>query len=202
MVSTGWDMVSGVWNQALANEATAIDNNYKKRKEAIEESTASEEEKTAQLAALDEEYAAQKAEIQKKQWAAQQASAITGAIMAGAQAVMTAFSQLGPIGGLIALPLIVGLTVAQVALIASQPMPEFAAGGVGRGPVIVGERGPEVVNLGSTSRIMNNRDTERLMSGKTELNANFYGPVNSDVDVMRVLQLTGLRYAATKRGAA
>ena len=41
----------------------------------------------------------------------------------------------------------------------------FAEGGVAKGLALVGERGPELINVGSPSRIFSNPETERILAG-------------------------------------
>jgi len=78
-------------------------------------------------------------------------------------------------------------------LIASQPMPEFEAGGnAPPGFALVGEGGPELINIGSTSRIFPAQETARMLGGGgITQNITFTGDVNSEVDIERTMQLAG-----------
>nr|WP_315467156.1 hypothetical protein [uncultured Undibacterium sp.] len=49
-----------------------------------------------------------------------------------------------------------------------QQIPGFANGGNASGLVMVGEKGPELINLGSTSRVHSNRETNDLLSSKSD----------------------------------
>jgi hypothetical protein len=197
-----WEGISAVWTQALANEETAMENDYAKKKAAIEATITDETEKAAALAALDEEYAEKKKELQKKQWVAQQAVALVSAIMNTAQAVTSALTA-GPIIGLILAGIVGALGAVQIGLIASQPMPEFAAGGMaGPGMALVGEEGPEVMRFADRAQVYTAADTQRIMNGGGGVTQNFYGPINSDVDMIRVNQMLGAKYRAAQVGAA
>jgi len=202
-VQQAWGAISGVWQQALKNEEIAMENEYTKRKERIENSVKDEDEKTKQLEALDKEYADKRAELQKKQWVAQQAGAITTAIMNTAQGVTSALAVFPPWLGIALAATVGALGAAQVALIASQPMPEFAAGGMASpGLALVGERGPELVNFDRSARVYNNADTEKILSAGMTMNNNFYGDMRTDIDMSRLLQLSGARYRSTLRFAS
>jgi hypothetical protein len=197
------NQIIDIWNQALSNEQTALDNDYEARKANIEANVTDEEERTRQLAALEEEYAAATAEIEKKKWIAQQAAAVTGAIMAGAQAVMQGFALLGPIGGAIAATAIGVLTAIQVGLIVGQPMPSFASGGIaGPGPALVGENGPEVVQFERSARVYSNEESRAMFGGSGPQMNNYFGDVHNDTDTDRASAIIAAQYRAMLRGAA
>lgn len=198
-----WGAISAVWNQALKNEEIAMENQYAKRKANIEQSVVNEDEKAKRLEALDQEYANKRSELQKKQWIAQQAGAITTAIMNTAQGVTSALGVFPPWVGIALAATVGALGAAQVALIASQPMPEYAAGGMaGPGLALVGEQGPEIVDFKRSARVYNNADTERILSAGMTMNNNFYGDMRTDIDLTRLLQLSGARYRSAQRFAS
>lgn len=204
VVGTAWNAIEGVWSQALANEEAAMENDYAKKKAAIEATITDEEDKAAALEALDAEYAEKKKELQKKQWVAQQAGAITNAIMSTAQAVVSALAVFPPWLGIALAATVGALGAVQIGLIASQPMPEFAAGGMAQpGMALVGERGPELVRFADTAQVYSANDTRRILSGSGGgVTQNFYGPINSDVDMIRVNQMLGAKYRSAQVGAA
>lgn len=47
-------------------------------------------------------------------------------------------------------------------------IPGFASGGVGSGLALVGERGPELVDLGDRSRVFNNQQTKNIISSNSK----------------------------------
>jgi len=67
---------------------------------------------------------------------------------------------------------------------------------------IVGEQGPEAIDIGRTSRIYNAEDTKNMTRGNVNFNMTFTGPVNSEVDIIRAMQLAGAKYKAQMRGVA
>ncbi len=92
-----------------------------------------EQEYLAKKEALEKEAAQKRYEVELAQWKNTQAFAIVSAVIQGAVAIMTGFSQLGPIGGAIAAAVIAGILAVQIALIATQvppPPPELAEGGI------------------------------------------------------------------------
>lgn len=197
-----WSGISNIWDQALQAEQTKLENEYGTRKAYIEASVADETDRQAALEALDKEYAAKKADLQKKQWIAQQANAVTSAIMNTATGV-TAALALGPILGPIMAVIVGALGAVQIGMILAQPMPEFAKGGsppVGA-PSLVGEQGPEMFVPTQPGHIYTAAQT-RDMLGRGGVHITVQGDIKSDVDLVRVMQLAGTRYRATMRGAA
>jgi len=76
-----------------------------------------------------------------------------------------------------------------------------ASGGVKSGLTLVGEQGPELVNLSSPSRIFP-ADETRSLTGGVVVNVNFSGPINSDVDLDRAGIMIGKRVQAQARSMA
>jgi hypothetical protein len=141
--------LQGVQSQKRIDEINA---SSEAEKLAIEQSTLNEAQKQRKLEALQLRTAQKVAAEKRRQAVAEKASAIFEATIGTAVAVASAK---GPI--LKALALASGL--AQIALIASQPIPKFKKGGAvgGRsheagGTLIEAERGEFVVNKASTSR--------------------------------------------------
>jgi len=148
--------IAGVSEQYYDNQQVALDNDYKRRKAYIEANVTDEAERAEQLEALDADYAKKSAAVKKAQFEAQKKASIIQAIISTAQAVMTSYSQFGFPFGLIPAGIMAGIGAAQIAVIASQPTPEFAAEGGTFSPgdrVIVGELGPELLTVGQTSTI-------------------------------------------------
>jgi hypothetical protein len=166
-VNLGVSSIMAVWNQALQNEETSLDNKYKREKAAIIANVHDKNEQAKQLAALDANYAAKKKALQEKQWIAQQATAITGAIMSTAQGVASALSMawMFPFN-LVLAGIVATLGAIQIGLIASQEMPEYAAGGpLAPGYGLVGERGPEIIASNGNGYVYTADETQDILSG-------------------------------------
>jgi len=143
MVTSQWD---AMWNQMHQNQMQRIDNEYQARKEAIDASILSDEEKYFAVEKLDREMEKKRLAAMRKQALAQKASAIAMATINIAEAITKTLA----LGGFWAIPLtaIVGaLGAAQVALIATQPLPSYAEGGIAWTPQVatVAEKGPEAI---------------------------------------------------------
>jgi len=137
-VTSGMDTI---FNQLYMNQMQRIDNEYQKRKQVIDESMQSDEEKYYAIEALDREMDKKRLAAKRKQAKATKATSLMEAIVHTASAVIEALPDLP-------LAIIVGiLGAAQTALIAATPLPTFAKGGIAglHGPeiIMVGEEGPE-----------------------------------------------------------
>lgn len=110
---------------------------------AVNESVMSQEEKAEAIGVIEEESAKKIRELKRKQAISDKAHAIFGIVIATAQAIMTAFAQLGPIGGAIAGAIIGGIGIAQIAVVAARPVPLAKGGLVRRTPggvnTVIGE---------------------------------------------------------------
>ena len=149
----------------ITNEETAeqgaLDKEFERNALSIENSMMSQEQKDEALnqlkskfdgkqADLDEKFDGKKKALQQKQAKRDKAMKIASAIMGTAQAIVQALTA-GPIAGPILAGLMAGLGAAQIATIASTPLP-MADGGIAFGPTnaLVGEypgakNDPEVV---------------------------------------------------------
>ena len=140
-----------------------LDEDYESNLERIQNSVMSEDEKNAAIAELDETFAGKKTAldeqmdkkekaIKRKQAIRNKAMGIMNAIISTIEGVMGAVAALPLTGGLPMSAIIAGLGAAQVAAIASTPIP-FAQGGLVSGPTLglIGEgagtsaMNPEVV---------------------------------------------------------
>jgi len=157
--------LDAIFSQLHSNEAMRLDNEEKRKTDAIEnwyeqerakiESTiTNEEEKVAALEALDEEKARKENKLQHKmdkerrkleraKAKSQKASAIFSATISMAEAIVKALTA-GPLIGQIFAGIVAGLAAIQIAAIAAAPLPELQKGGAIEGPAIVGEAGPEL----------------------------------------------------------
>lgn len=89
---------------------------------------ATAEQKNAILQKQQEQHDRSILRIQRRQAARQKVIGSIETAINTATAVMRAFATLGPIGGAIAMPFLIGLGATQIALIASQPLPSYAVG--------------------------------------------------------------------------
>ena len=126
--------------QALENQSLKLDAYYEKEQQKINESKMSEEAKQDALIALDKKVAKQRKKIARKQAIADKAAALFSAIIGTAEGIARnlKFPPMAIAMGI--------LGAAQIALIASTPLPALAAGGplAGGQPALVGENGPEI----------------------------------------------------------
>lgn len=185
-VSSAVSQISAIYDMYYANEQTKLDNDYQKRKAYIEANVTDETEKQKQLAALEAEYKAKSNEIKKKQFESQKAASIVQAIIQTAQAVMQTFATFGWPWGIIPAAIMAGIGAAQVAMIASQTTPEFAAeGGVfpSGTDLLVGEQGPELLRLGATSRVVPSGQTSAFLGGGIVMHVTFTGDISREVDI-------------------
>lgn len=116
----------------------ALEQSHKQKKLAIEQ----------EIRVAEEETLRKKNELAEKQFNAQKATSIAEAVIAGAQAIVKGFAQLGPIGGAINAGIQAALTATQIGIIASQKyVPMLAKGGIvdGATTAIIGEAGKEAV---------------------------------------------------------
>lgn len=130
--------LQGISNQYYANELTQAEGNAEKTKE-----------------------------IKRKQFQTNKEMATINSIMSTAEAVMKA-STAAPFPWNIPLMIAMGaIGAVQTGLIASQPMPAFANGGMSSGGLaLVGERGPEIVNLPRGAEV-NTAEKSKTMMGNS-----------------------------------
>jgi tape measure domain-containing protein len=143
-------VVTGIAQSVSAGIQTqmdALDASHQQQLAQIDELAMSDEARQQHKAQAEKKYAREMAVLRRKQAKADKTAAISSAITSGALAVMTAFAQLGPVGGPIAAAALAGITAAQVGVIASQPIPQFANGGIVSGRTLA-----EVGEYGSASR--------------------------------------------------
>lgn len=155
-VSDAFFTIVGMKISQNAEEETArLEEQYAKRIEAAK----GDANKQAQL---QEELESKRAAIAKKAGKKKKAAAIAEAVINTAVAVTKTFAELGFVAGL---PLAVSQGVAgaaQIAVIAAQQFARgtaFAPGGM----ALVGEKGPELVNIPRGSQVISNMRTNRLL---------------------------------------
>lgn len=152
MVATQWD---AMWGQMYTNQIQRIDNEYQTRKQAIDDSMMDDQEKYFAIEKLDREMQKKRLAAQRKHAVASKATSLFSAIVNTAEAVAKALTA-GPLLGPILAGIIGAMGAVQIALIAAQPLPSFAEGGVAglHGPevIMVGEKGPERITPVSKER--------------------------------------------------
>jgi hypothetical protein len=198
----GFGAIDGALSQYYTNQETSIGNWYAKSKEAIEKNVTDEKERTAQLEALEKDYSKKQAEIKKKRFQQEKTASLIQSIINTAVGFTKALAQGGIFGAILG-AVVLAAGAAQTALIASQPIPQFYTGGVGSGQMIVGERGPEIINLGTTSRILSNDESQKALSdinGPAKIEFNDV-TISRETDIDRMLAIAGAQLRAQRRGA-
>ena len=96
--------------------------------------------------AIEKQSEAKRREIKKREWKAKQQQAIVNIAIDTAQAIMTTYGQMGWLGGIAGSVFLGAMGAAQIALVASQKMPQFWKGtsNAPEGFAIVDELRPEV----------------------------------------------------------
>jgi hypothetical protein len=138
-----------------SNEEKRISREYKERRAYIEANVADEEERAAQLAALNEQEEAKKLEIQREQAGRDKALGAFNVVIDTARAIVKTLAEMGPIAGPIMAATIGALGAAQLGVITSEPEP-FATGGY-----VMGGRG------GIEARIGEGRQNELVLPVET-----------------------------------
>ena len=139
----GIEQVGAIFSQVYKNKGIAIDNDHKKQLDSIEGSSMSEKNKEKAIQTLNEETAKKQLVLKRKQAKVDKAMAMFNIIQATALAIMKAAPNpyamiaMGALGAI------------QLGVVASQPVPAFAQGGLVTGATmgLVGEgRGTTMSN--------------------------------------------------------
>jgi len=151
--ATMYAYLGGISAQYQKNEEIRLNNEYKKRLDAINKSKKSEEEKQKAIMALDAEYDIKRQAIQRTAAKQQKAASLIQATINVAEGITKALAQGGIFGAALA-AIVAALGAVQIRLIASQPIP-FANGAVFNRPtefytpagqkVLMGEAGTEIL---------------------------------------------------------
>jgi hypothetical protein len=163
-------------DQYFAFREARMDMFYQKEKAAIESSRMSEEQKTAAMEKLDADYEKQRAKMARRRAIKAKVAAIFEGIINTATAVTRALAEGGPIAGPILAAIVGGLGAAQIGLIAAQPIPALAKGGLAFNPTMamVGDNpgsriDPEVIApLSKLHEYMGDRNVHVTVSGRIE----------------------------------
>lgn len=139
--------------------------------------------------------AEQKKKLQTEQFIVNKAMSVGNAIMNTAQAVTAALTV--PVVGPILAGIVGGLGAVQVGMIMSTPVPAFAMGGqTAGGMALVGERGPELVQLPAGSNVINNTETRNMMNNGTNIYFNGNILANDPIEFYRKLSIQTARAEA------
>lgn len=186
VLSASYSKFSGVVGQAMNNSKIRLNNTIvglEKEKEAVNqrfdaersrlaESTTNaklrsdsisrnEKERKSALLAIENKIAEKQQEFAVKQAKISKATGVTESIINTAVGVTSALST----GNIPLAAIIGGLGAAQTALIAAQPIPQFATGGFfGGGMAMVGERGAELIQTSGPTKVFNNRQTGNILA--------------------------------------
>lgn len=201
--------LNSVFSQFHENEATRLDNEEKKRTDAIEswyeakkatiEATVMDEEaKVAALEALDEEKARKENKLQhdidkerrkleRKRAKGQKMGALFAAGINMAEAITKAFAA-GPIIGKILAIATAALCGIQIAAIASAPLPSLQRGGRIEKAAIVGEAGPELFMPGRSGMIIPLHREARPMLSTFSPTVNIYAKYLDDRTIDRAAE--------------
>jgi TP901 family phage tail tape measure protein len=150
-------------NNEKKTKEKALDDRLRKEQEVINHSSMTEEQRQRALAVLDGQIADERVKIEeeaqeklnkikRRQAIIDKAIAISNIVMSTAQAVMKVWGQAGLFGGPVAAAIVGAIGAAQIALVASTPIP-LAEGGIISGPTqalmgeypSAGSGNPEVV---------------------------------------------------------
>jgi tape measure domain-containing protein len=144
-----------------------------KMKELGDEAIAMEEQQANERAALELENAKKADAIAEKQFNADKANSLAQVGVSTGKAIMGIWASGAPLGifGLVwaiaQTAIVTGLGATQAALIASKKfVGAFEMGGVipRQGFALVGERGPELINVSGGERVFNAQDTQRMLN--------------------------------------
>ena len=182
--------LQAISSQRYQNQEAELDNYYESEKERIEDSVLTEEEKEAQLAALDEEVQKRRKKLARDQAKQDKESAVFEAIINTAQAIAKTISQWGLPWGIPFAAIAAAMGAAQIKAIKAQPLPALAEGGLATKETLarIGEGKYKEAVLPLSPKVYDNMAdsiTDRMPQGAggggpAALNFNFYGPVIGD----------------------
>jgi len=171
LVRETYSGLSNISNQFFTNERAKLENQYK----------------NGEIG--EKEYQKKLNDIKKKQFETQKAFNLTNILINVAGGVASAYNPYIPFVSEARAGIVVGMGIAQTSLVAQQQfVPEYAEGTDyhSGGMALVGEEGPELVNLPRGTSVIPNDITENMMAGKgIEININ--NPVvRQDSDINRI----------------
>lgn len=133
IITGSLDIVKTKQNDELANEVKNNADRHKSLDKLLKAKKISQQQYDKEIAKSDEALAAKQAEIKKKQFISDKAAKIVTTVINTAMSIVNAFATM-PYPAAIAMAAIAGAVgAAQIGIIAAQPVPTFARGGVARG---------------------------------------------------------------------
>lgn len=145
-IQTGFSVVNDLLDAFYTHQTSVVESRYDKEEDRINSLALSETDRQIELIKLERDKERELYRIQYEQAVFSKAVSIADATIKGGQAIISALTIPPPFGQ-IAAAVIGGITAAQIALMASTPIPAMAEGGYVNKPTIamIGERGPEWV---------------------------------------------------------
>lgn len=185
-ITTSFGAVTDAFAAGIDQKSAALENMYSKERSAIESSRMSEEQKAAAIMALDQKIGKEKEKLARKQAKMAKAAALVGAIVNTAMGVTQALAQGGPLG-LITGAIVAAAGAVQIGMIASTPIPAMANGGISKGgTTLVGERGPELVNLPQGARVNSYEQSKKMTMGAQTVHVHITGRISGQDIVLAV----------------
>ena len=173
----------------LDETKSTYEKQLKTKRDLGEETTQFELDMTAKIEAEKARLAEEEKALKKKQFETNKATSLISATINGAEAVTKALSSAGPPYNFILAGAVGVATAAQIALIASQPTPQFATGTpyAPGGLALVGEAGPELVNLPRGAGVIPAPRTADMIGGQaqTVYQINVEGSIIAESELFR-----------------
>ncbi len=135
VIQSGIGVISELFGQSNEKRLQQLDEYYTAEREKIEGSKMNDKAKAKAIEKLEEETASKRKVLMREQAKQQKTASLMQAVVAGALAVVQAFAS-GPGIGVVLGLLMTGLVAAQIATIASQPLPALAQGGLAMAPTL------------------------------------------------------------------
>ena len=211
-----FDTVFTIAEQNRQAQTDSLLSNLEKEKETelakIEELTQkgvlTKEQEESKKAAINKKYADQERAIKKRAWEAERQAKLAQAAINGALAITqilatVSYADFG-INKAIQIALAAAATAGQIAIIASQPTPQFAKGTKGgkktpKGFKIVGEEGPELIYTPGGEKVITAPDTAKILDA---YNINTTKMPNMNKDKSDVTQIPIFDYDKLSRAVA
>lgn len=129
-------MIGEILNESHQRDLDRLDEKQSRQRTQIENSLMTEEQKAKALYKLDKDSEKKRKEILREQAKDQKTVSIINAIIAGALAVVMALGSAPGPAGIIMAVIVGALAAIQIAMIASQPLPALAEGGLAFAPTM------------------------------------------------------------------
>ena len=152
------DLQSSFTNSRLQE----IDRQFKREKNAIEQSGLSQEERVARIAKAEEEYNKKKAEELERQAIFEKAIKIFNAGVGTASAIIQVISSTPPYAWPALIPLAAATGAVQTAAIIAEPIPKYATGGIVPGNSTSGDN--VIARVNSGEMILNQQQQSQLFN--------------------------------------